>query len=295
MNKVYLYVVLTAFCFGTLEISGKIAGNNVDAFQLTFWRFLIGSLCLLPIAITEFKRIKPNVTKKDVSLVVLAGIVCVPISLLICQLGIERCNASTASVILATNGMFTMVFAHFIANEKFTAQKAKLLFVAIVGLIFLICPWNMKEGNTFLGVTLMLIGAITFALYVVMGKIIGQKIGSIVQACSCMFIGSIILLIIILIMDKPIFEGLWDNIIVVLYAGVVVTCGGYLFLFLAIRNSNASTGAIAFFLKIVIAPLLSVIILKETLEWNSYVGISLVLLSSFLNLKLAKKPIDKLS
>ena len=44
MKKAYGFVVLTAFLFGTMEVACKVAGNQLDPFQLTFIRFAIGGL-----------------------------------------------------------------------------------------------------------------------------------------------------------------------------------------------------------------------------------------------------------
>jgi drug/metabolite transporter (DMT)-like permease len=57
---------------------------------------------------------------------------------------------------------------------------------------------------------------------------------------------------------------------------------GYLAYFLAIRFSNATTGSVAFFMKPVLAPAFAVLILRETLAWNSFLGIALILVSSFI-------------
>ena len=38
MKKAYGFVVLTAFLFGTMEVACKVAGNQLDPFQLTFIR-----------------------------------------------------------------------------------------------------------------------------------------------------------------------------------------------------------------------------------------------------------------
>ena len=35
MKKVYFFVVLTAFLFGTMEVALKLAGSEMDSFQLT--------------------------------------------------------------------------------------------------------------------------------------------------------------------------------------------------------------------------------------------------------------------
>ncbi|MBQ1353061.1 MAG: DMT family transporter, partial [Firmicutes bacterium] len=75
------------------------------------------------------------------------------------------------------------------------------------------------------------------------------------------------------------------NIWIVLYTSFAVTCLGYLFYFLAIKNSDAVTGSITFFLKIVIAPIMAVIVLGEHLMWNTYAGIVFMLLASFMNIR----------
>ena len=46
MKKAYIYVLITALLFGTMEVSCKIGGSDLDPFQLTFLRFLIGGLVL---------------------------------------------------------------------------------------------------------------------------------------------------------------------------------------------------------------------------------------------------------
>ena len=56
MKRVYFFVVLTAFLFGTMEVALKLAGSEMDSFQLTFLRFMIGGLLLLPFAIVEMKK-----------------------------------------------------------------------------------------------------------------------------------------------------------------------------------------------------------------------------------------------
>ncbi|MBO4725215.1 MAG: EamA family transporter, partial [Firmicutes bacterium] len=117
-KKVLFYLIMTALCFGTLEISGKIAGNNLDPYQFTFWRFLIGPTIILPIAIGEQKERRkavmvagsskgdaatgsdgsseaiapPRITAKDILIVIVAGAICVPLSMGIAHAGIVRSN-----------------------------------------------------------------------------------------------------------------------------------------------------------------------------------------------------------
>lgn len=331
-KRVYVYVLMTALCFATMEIAGKIAGNGLDALQFIFLRFVIGTNCLIPIVISEQRERRAaalaagagaladatgtaeagagvltdatgaaeaggaggaseapkggflGLTPKLLLWCVGAGILCVPVSQGLIQVGIHITNAGTASVIVGANGMFSMVFAHFIVKERMTGRKWGLLALALVGLTFMICPWNLQPGNTLAGSLLVLLGSMLFGLYSVLGKIIGRSLGPITQCFVCLTGGYITLFFYLLATGAPILAGVAENIGIVVYAGVVVTCGGYLFMFLTIKHAGVQTSSVSFFLKIGFAPLLSVLILGESLTWNCYVGIVLVLISSFLNL-----------
>ena len=289
MKKAYICVILTAFLFGTMEVACKLAGSQMDPFQLTFLRFAIGGLILLPFALAELKKNNVKLTAKDFLRLAGVGILGIPVSMVFFQLGIMNSNAATASVLICINPWFTMIFAHFFANEKMNKNKMIVLAVGLVGLIFMIKPWNIQEGNTVIGIIYMLLAAVFFGAYTVAGKVSVQKMGIMAQTSISFILGSLILLIIILITGRPVVAGVADNIALVLYVGIFVTGLGYFFYFMAIKASDASTGSLAFFLKPAIAPLMAVIFLKETILWNTYVGIGCILLASYINIRYQRK------
>lgn len=296
MKKVAIFIFIAAFLFGTMEVTLKLAGSNLDSFQLTFLRFMIGGILLLPFAIKEIKKNEVKLKIKDYGYLLYLGVICIPVSMLFFQLGVMHSNASTASVIICINPLFTMVFAHFMSNERFNKKKLVVLFWGVLGLLFMIRPWDMQEGNTIIGVVYMLIAAITFGLYTVAGKNSIEKIGIMAQTSISFILGSLVLLIIILIMGRPVLQGTIDNIIIIMYVGIMVTGIGYYAYFLAIKNSDATTGAIAFFIKPAIAPVIAVIVLGEKLLWNTYLGIILILVASYLNInnkRLEEKNIEQ--
>ena len=288
--KVYIGVIMAAFLFGTMEIALKIAGSSIDSFQLTAVRFFIGGLLLLPFAIKEMRDNDIRLDIKQFLYLGLVGIICIPVSMLIFQIGVLKSNAATASVLISMNTLFTLIFARIIDNEKISRNKIIAIFVGIIGALFMIKPWDMQEGNTVLGVVLVLIGAAAFGLYTVMGKKATDQVGIFVQTSFSFIEGSIVLAVINLIIGKPIIAGInMDNILPVLYVSVFVTGLGYLFYFIAIKYSNAVTGSVTFFIKPAIAPILALLILHESIYWNSIVGIILVLVASFVNLRENKK------
>lgn len=289
MNKAYIFVVLTAFLFGTMEVACKAAGSQLDPFQLTFIRFAIGGLILLPFAVAELKKNNIRLNVKDILTLAGVGILCIPLSMLFFQLGVMNCNASTSSVLICINPFFTMVFAHIFTEEKLNKHKFVVLAIGFIGLIFMIKPWNIQEGNTVIGIIYMLLAALFFGAYTVAGKVSVKKMGIMAQTSISFILGSLILLIIIVAAGKPVIAGVTDNLLLVLYVGIFVTGLGYFCYFKAIKLADAATGSLAFFLKPAIAPVIAVIILKETILWNTYVGIGFILVASYMNIRYQRK------
>lgn len=289
MKKVYFFVCLTAFLFGTMEVALKIAGGGLDAFQLTFLRFAMGGIMLLPFAVTDIKKHHIVFTKKDILWVLATGIMGITVSMVFFQLGVMYSNASTASVIISVNPLFTMFIAHYFAGGFMNRAKVVSLLVAIIGLVFMIRPWDLQPGNTVKGTIYMLVAAITFSIYTVMGKKSIEKIGVMAQTSFSFILGSAVLLMVILAMGRPVVAGVAEHIWLVLYVGIFVTGIGYWSYFQAIKKSDASTGSISFMIKPAIAPIFAVIFLKEQILWNAVIGILLMLIGSFFNLRENKK------
>ena len=267
-----------------MEVSCKIAANDLDPFQLTFLRFLIGGLMLLPFAVRQMKRRQVRLEGRDILTLAGIGFIGVTISMSLFQLSIVMCNASTVSVLFCVNPFFTMVFAHFMTEEKLNRRRIVILAVALVGIFLMIRHWDIQEGNSGTGMLLMIIAALFFGLYTVMGKVSQERLGPIAQTSISFLLGAGILLIVILIMGRPVIAGVADNIPIILYTGVMVTGVGYYCFFRAIELSDALTGSFAFFLKPAIAPVIAVIVLHEVILWNTVVGIVLILIASLLKI-----------
>lgn len=285
MKKVTLYILLTAFLFGTMEVALKLVGDSLDPLQLTFLRFFTGGLILIPMAVVESRKSGYRPGSRDIAWMTILGIMCIPVSMLCFQLGLLRCNAATAAALICINPLYTMVIAHLFTAEKMDRLKTIAFCIGLVAAFFMIRPWDVQEGNTPLGMILMIIAGVTLASYTVMGKRSIARIGTFTQTSISFILGSLVLMIIMIIQGRPVFAGVMDNLPAVIYCGVFVTGLGYMFYFLAIRASDATTGSLAFFIKPAIAPFLAIFILHETVCWNTIVGIVLLITASALTLR----------
>lgn len=291
MNRAYIFVLITAFLFGSMEVSCKIGGADLDPLQLTFLRFAIGGLVLLPFACQEMWLKKLKLSARDLLILAGAGTLGVPISMVFFQMSIMLSNASTVAVLISTTPFFTMIFAHIFTPEKLNRRKILVLAIAAVAIFFMLRPWDVQEGNTMIGMLLMLVSAFFFGAYTIAGSVIARKVGLVVQTSFSFLIGSAVLLVVILLMGRPVLYGTSDNIPIILYVGICVTGLGYYSYFKAIELSDAATGSFVFFLKPAIAALLARLILRETILWNSYLGIGLFLAASLINILAQKQAI----
>ena len=283
-GKVVAGILIAAFAFATMEAVLKLAAAGLDSMQLTAVRFLIGGLVLLPFGLAEKRRKGVTLTMRDHWWLLLLGVVCIPVSMMLFQVGVVHSNASTASVLFCINPLFTMVLAHFFANERMTKRKGIAFVISLGGIFMMMRPWDIQEGNSFYGLTLMLLAALTFSIYTIMGKRSLARIGNTLQTSLSFLYGSAVLLVAMVIMDRPVLAGLAENWMVVAYVSVFVTGIGYLAYFKAIEYSDATTGSITFLIKPAIAPFIAMILLGEALLWNSYVGLVLILAASLINL-----------
>ena len=294
-HRSVLYILITAFCFGTMEVALKIGGTSFAPLQMNFLRFLIGGLILFPLALKDLARRKLTLTKGDWAYLTMLGLVGVCLSMSCFQMGVMNLNANTASVMISSNPVFTMIFAYFLLGEPFTKRKALVLVLCVAGLVLVANPLHMAEGNSVKGLIYQSIALVTFALFSALGKLRVGKLGGLVQNSFSFLIASVVNLVILLITGDPVFTGINAlSLPVLLYCGVIVTALGYYAYVTAIGLAGASNAAIAFFLKPVIAVTAAALILKEPVTANIVAGVALILVGSFLNMKQpAKTPAAK--
>jgi drug/metabolite transporter (DMT)-like permease len=292
VKKGYLYIVLAAVIFSTMELVGKMISTNINPYQLTFLRFLIGGLILLPFSIKEIKAKKLKFHLNDYMFFLFTGILCVAIGMTLFQLAVLYAKASTVAIVFSANPMFTVPFAFFILKEAITKKTILALGFSLVGIVFILDPFNIVAD--YKGILLAVLSAVAFSLYSVIGKLRINKYGSYISNCFTFLFGDFVLLLGLLLFKVPITSGInSSNILQVLYLGIVVTGLGYVFYFLAMKETSAIAASTVFFIKPALAPLLALIILHESLPLNTLIGIMLILTGSYISILLKSKKVLK--
>ncbi|MBR6673174.1 MAG: DMT family transporter, partial [Mailhella sp.] len=175
------------------------------------------------------------------------------------------------------------------------------LVLEVVGALVIIDPLHTSLDMR--GVALVLLSAATFALYAVLGKkLCARYSGLAVTSFSCVAASVEMLLIMAVSHAAPVAEALRaaglpffaeipfmqgytsGNILTVLYICIFVTGGGYACYFMGMERTSPMQGSLVFFFKPILAPLLAMFILGESISWNMWCGIGLILAASLISM-----------
>ncbi|MDD4310150.1 MAG: DMT family transporter, partial [Candidatus Cloacimonetes bacterium] len=266
--KSHLFCLIAIVIWSSLEITGKLVGTGIDPFTLTAWRFVIGGLALLPIALKQNGANKQKISLSSILYIGSLGILNVCVSMLLLQLSIFFGKASVTAVIVSMNPLVVSVFALLLIKEKLSKPQIFSLGLGAIGLLFIVFFERDFSDAAFLNLPLGILYAIgasiSFGLWTVLTKASVQKNGNTITNAISFLFGGIVLLIFNIVVGKPaIFTFTPLNLLFMAYLGLIITGLSYLLYFEGMKKITASKASVYFFLKPALASFLAYTILKE--------------------------------
>lgn len=311
MRKTFFYVLVSTFLFSSMEITLKMAGSVFNPIQLNFIRFLIGGIVLLPLALRSIHTKQLKLNGQALRSFALTGLLCVIVSMTLYQLAVVYGKASIVAVLFSSNPVFALVFSYLILHEKLSRTSLISVIVSTVGLLVIINPFHLSNV---LAMVLGVASAITFGFYSIISRKVSQKqhFDGVTMTCFTFLLGSLELAILMGIShipavattigqtalgqsfaNIPYFAGISSQtILMILYIGIGVTGAGFATYFIAMERSDVSTASLVFFIKPALAPLMALVVLKEAIALNTWIGILVILIGStisFLGQRSAEK------
>ncbi len=271
LSKYHILAALAIVVYSTIELASKYLGPGVSPYTITAWRFLIGGLVILPFALRQLRKERRALKLAEFPALVFLGFLNVCISMLLLQLSVHFGKASLSAVLVSSNPLFVSIFAYLLLREKLSLFQLLGLALALAGVALLI----LGEGelaaarylNLPLSIALGLGAAVTFGFYMVLAKKSLQKHGNALTNSVSFIGGAILLFIYNILARKPLLlDFSWRNAGIMLYLGVLLSGIAYLMYFEAMKGIGAARTSVYFFLKPVIASLLAVLLLAETLS-----------------------------
>lgn len=281
MKKALIYAIITAVLFTTLEPVSKLIAGEINPYAITFIRFFIGGIILLPFSIAKLRKNSIKLTAKDFGMMALLGVLCICVSMLLLQISVSNAdNPAVVALIFSSNSVFTILFASLMLNEKLTKQKIVALVLCSAGV--LICADFKGGGTNILSIVYAILSALSFSLYTVLSKRAMKKVSGIIQTGFSFFFGSIVLLIILLFAGIKIVEPIdRSNILNLLYLGFIVSGVGYWTYFKALDKASALAASLVFFIKPILTPFAALLINNIAPAPRVYLAVVFVVAGSY--------------
>ena len=262
-------------------VSGKLISGGPLHFQFIFWRFVITSVCYLPVYLisigkdTEYKGLTRILKNPALAgLIILSAIVLTGYNTMFI-LGLTSGLAGKGGVIVTTlNPLIGFIFGAVIYRDKFPLRCWFGILLGLIGGIILIEPWKYSMNELIDGGNLIFVAAaVLWALVTALGHKI-QKTVSLWEFNLLMYTIAI-LITVPMIWNKDIFNwqqystGFWIN---TLYLSVLAgTIAGGIYFYASKIMGSAKAGSFTFIVP-GMALLFSFIFLNEIPQVSTIIG-----------------------
>lgn len=260
---------------GTFPVA-KLALNDFDPFTLAFTRFLIASTAMLIIArLTGRLR---RIERADWWKLFFIGLLAIPLNQLLFLYGLKYTTAGRSALYYGATPVFVFLLALWYLKEKATIRKVLGIVVSFAG-VAVILRAGRFDAEILLGDVLVILAVIAWAAYTILGKPMIQKYGALTTTTWALTIGTLQYL-----PFGAYFAARFDysgvsttGWLSLLYIAILTSVISYTIWYWALGRMEASKLAIFQNLQPIIAAVLAVVLVGETLGFDFYLGGALVI------------------
>lgn len=174
MLKAYAWLTFCVLVWGSNFVFGKMLVEVFSPSMLTTLRLLF--IVLFLIGISAYKKQLRTVTKADFRALFFLGVIGVFINQWSFFAGLQTADPTTSALILATAPIVTGVLAAIFLKEKFTIRMLVGSVVALIGIYFVVTKGGVSSLQIDKGLIWIVITMITFAIMVIMTRLLSQRI-----------------------------------------------------------------------------------------------------------------------
>ena len=269
----YIYVYSAIIIFSSIEVISKFIGSSIGPLNLWLFRMIFAIFVFSPFV--KRKTLK-NLSLRDWLNLLWLGVFAIGIGTSLFHIGLTHISAAEVAIVFSSNPLFVLLFSVVIYKERFPIRV--YLGMALGFIAAIITSYIPGQFSHDLYALYIIIAAILFALYTVVGRSISQKTSSATLNGISFGIGIVTVLCLIGWLHNPIRLP-FKAIPYVAYLGIIATGVAYLLFFKGVQKTSASLGSMAFFVKPWLAAFLAFLILGEKFTLRRDIGGALMALS----------------
>jgi drug/metabolite transporter (DMT)-like permease len=177
--KLYSLIGLMVFFWSFNYIAAKVALREFPPLLLSCVRTSLAGLFMYPIYVWRFKSGPRTWTRSDVPLLIFLGVFGVALNQIFFVAGMSFTSVGHSALMIGLTPVLVLLIASILGQERVTARKMAGMAVAIGGIAVLNLAPSRSVHASVLGDFLVLMAALTFALYAVFGKSVAKRHDSI--------------------------------------------------------------------------------------------------------------------
>ncbi len=279
-NRNILGILLLASLWGPSFLFIKVAVHEIPPLTMAAARVTIAALILL-VVLRLRKRVLPKGRHIWLKFTI-AGLFGNAMPFVLFNWGELYIDSALAAILNGTTPLFTLVIAHFFTDDdRLSTRKIIGAIIGFGGLLVLVAPslFGGVEATT-LGLLAVLLAAFCYGVNIVFTRTYLRGLPGLVAPAAQLSMASVLLIPLSLLVDQP-YQLAFPSLPAVssLFALAIIGTGlAFIVYYRLLETTPASSMAMVTYLIPVFGIFLGVVVLNETLNWNAYVGCSLILI-----------------
>jgi drug/metabolite transporter (DMT)-like permease len=285
-----LRIALLALIWGSGFLWIKLADRSFSPTEVTFARLAMGAAVLFAVMLAR-RDTMPRSPRLWASIVI-AALFGNAVPYLLFAVAEQSVNSSTAGIVNATTPLWTVTIALAVRHQKsLTRWQIAGLIVGFAGAVLIFSPWHTAAGLFSSGGLECLAASISYAIsYIYMDRFLARRGLSATVLSACQLAAAAVMLAISLGVSgvrTPHMTA--ESIAAVVVLGIAGTGFAYVLNYQIITSDGATVASTVTYLLPVVAIVLGVIVLDESVTAISLAGIALVLAGIGLTRRPAKQ------
>ncbi|RIE05944.1 DMT family transporter [Candidatus Cryosericum terrychapinii] len=279
-------VVGSAFVWGTSFAVSKLALRSIPPLWLAWIRFVLASTILLVWLLFRHENLRLD--RRAFGAMMLGGVLGYALNHLFENVGLVLSTASEISLMMGVFPVLSLLVEGLAYHRRFSHTTVAGIALSVVGVVLIVDPRSLGGtlgGKRLLGDGLIILSGICWAFYSILVKNLSTNSSASRTAMFQMAFGSVVLLPLAGVFERPVFPVPAAAVWAVIYLAVFCSVGGYSLYNYGVARM-ASTQAVNILNLIpVFGVLTSWVVLHETVTVMQLAGGAVVLLGVLLSLR----------
>jgi drug/metabolite transporter (DMT)-like permease len=271
-------IALLALIWGSAFLWIKLADRGFSPVEVTLGRLVLGAAVLFAIVLARREKVPRS--RRLWAHIAVAALFGNAVPYLMFALAEEHVDSSTAGIINATTPLWTVVLALAIRHQKsVTSWQVAGLIAGFAGAVLIFTPWRTASGLVSAGGLECLAASVSYAVsYIYMDRFLARRgIGPVVLSACQLATAAVMLAIALPVSGAHAPHVTAESVTALAVLGIAGTGFAYVLNYQIITSEGATAASTVTYLLPVVAIVLGVLVLNETITVTILAGIALVL------------------